>query len=408
MKIAFMAYDRPNYFGGPITNARRLLPELQRRGHEIHAMIFYDYGDSPTARYLEKQGIQCHLLARPFYTETQIKWILKQLREIQPDIFVPNIFVSGWYAARWVQQAGIPSIAAFRSDDAYHWGMIHEFVVGDSEWAVAGLVCVSDYLKQKVEVLNPQNTKLCVIPSGVPVPSQQSSQTGTALKLVYVGRLVQQQKRINDVVEAIIRVLKLIPEATATIIGEGNQRGYLETLVNESGLSHRITFTGTIPSENLYQHLIQHHVLVLLSDYEGTPGAVMDGMACGLVPVCLDIPGGVRELVIQEKTGLLVSDRTQSFEKAIQQLCNNQQWRIKLATEARKHILQRYSLTIACDRWENLFYELLENRQPRFKIEVPKKFNLPTVRPGLDSQDYRQSLSGCLKQFAVRLKHKLQ
>lgn len=37
MKIAFMAYDRPNYFGGPITNARRLLPELVKRGHEIHA-----------------------------------------------------------------------------------------------------------------------------------------------------------------------------------------------------------------------------------------------------------------------------------------------------------------------------------------------------------------------------------
>jgi glycosyltransferase involved in cell wall biosynthesis len=57
------------------------------------------------------------------------------------------------------------------------------------------------------------------------------------------------------------------------------------------------------------QQLIEHNILILLSDYEGTPGAVMDGMACGLVPVCTDISGGVQELVIPDQTGLLVRDR---------------------------------------------------------------------------------------------------
>lgn len=207
MKIAFMAYDKPHYFGGPITNARRLLPELQKRGHQVHAMIFYHGGDAPTARYLKSQGVQCHLVPYPHYTEPQIAWILKQLKEIKPDIFVPNIFVPGWYAAKWTQAAGIPAIAALRSDDDYHWGMVNEFVVGQPEWSVAGLVCVSHYLKERVEQLTPQRTKLCMIPSGVPIPEQSSSQT-EPLKIAYVGRLVQEQKRIRDTLEALISLSK--------------------------------------------------------------------------------------------------------------------------------------------------------------------------------------------------------
>lgn len=45
-------------------------------------------------------------------------------------------------------------------------------------------------------------------------------------------------------------------------------------------------FSGTVPFEQLRSYLANSHVLILSSDYEGTPGAVMDAMACGLVPVC--------------------------------------------------------------------------------------------------------------------------
>jgi colanic acid/amylovoran biosynthesis glycosyltransferase len=208
MKIAFMAYDTPNYFGGPITNARRLLPELQKRGHEVHALIFY-HQDFPSGKYLQSLGINCHVVnwtSYP-YTETKIRWILNTIQTIQPDIFVPNISVSGYFASKWIRRSGIPTIAAHRSDDTFHWGMVDEFVIGDPQWAVSGLVCVSDYLKNRVEVLQPKYTKLFTIPSGVPIPQTISNQKGT-VKIAYVGRLVQQQKRIRDVFEALVNLLK--------------------------------------------------------------------------------------------------------------------------------------------------------------------------------------------------------
>ena len=40
MRILFIYHDRPNYYAGPIVNARRLLPGLQKSGFEVHCLIF--------------------------------------------------------------------------------------------------------------------------------------------------------------------------------------------------------------------------------------------------------------------------------------------------------------------------------------------------------------------------------
>ncbi len=388
MKIVFMAYDKPNYFGGPITNARRLLPELVKRGHQVHALIFYrDY--APSVNYLQNQGVNCHLFPWSFYTEKYIKWILKKVKQIKPDIFVPNIFVSGYYASKWIREAGIPTIAAHRSDDSYHWGMVEEFVIGKPEWAVSGLVCVSQYLHDKVQRMQPQHTQLCVIPSGVPIPQNSSQQTGT-LKIAYVGRLVQKQKRIGEVLASLIKVMQSLPDVTATFIGEGEQSTDLQTQVKQANLSHRIYFLGAIEPQNLHQELINYHVLILLSDYEGTPGSVMDGMACGLIPVCLNISGGVQELVIHEKTGILVENREKDLIKAITRLSQNKELRNQLSQQAREHIISHFSLEVAANRWENFAQTLIEKAGKHSEIIIPKKIKLPPVNSGLAREDKRQ------------------
>jgi len=403
-----MAYDKPNYYGGPITNARRLLPELQKQGHDVHAMIFFHQGDAPTARYLASKGVTCHLLPKPRYTHQEITWILEQLQQINPDIFVPNIFVSGYYAGKWTQKAGIPAIAAHRSNDEFHWQMVNEFVVGDPQWAVAGLVCVNHQLKEKVEQLNPQQTQLCVIPSGVPIPECSSPQTNP-LKIAYVGRLVQPQKRVRDTLEALIKVIQTYSDIQVTFFGEGNERSYLERRVRKARLSDNIHFAGSVASEDLHQQLVEHNILVLLSDYEGTPGAVMDGMACGLVPVCTDISGGVQELVIPNQTGFLVRDRAESFQEPIQTLYHNPELRKQLGQQAREHIIKEYSLEVAATRWENFCQDLIAIAQPRSSIQIPDAYNLP---PPQNCRDFREppkwkKIMQRSRQLAGKIKHKI-
>ncbi|MCB0832683.1 MAG: glycosyltransferase family 4 protein [Bacteroidetes bacterium] len=388
MKMLFIYYDRPNYYGGPIVNARRLLPELRNRGHDVHCLINYLGSEAPSANYLSQQGVKCHLHPFDHYIEQQIEWILHKVTEVQPDVFIPNLSVAGWFSSRWVRQAGIPTIAAHRNDDAFYWAMVDEFVTGDPEWAVSGLVCVSEHLYKTVKEKKPKYTKLCVIPSGVPVTNQLSDQTGP-LRLVYVGRLVQRAKRILDLIDALALVMRTRDDIIATLVGDGNELQTLQERIESYSLEDRIRIIGTIPSEKIQTILAHHHVLVLLSDYEGTPGAVMDGMAAGLVPVCLDIPGGVRELVTHGETGLLVKDRKQDFVNAIGRLANDNALRKKLATNARSHIKKYYSLSVAADRWETFCTELIRESNNRIPLVIPSKYSLPPVRPGLKREDRR-------------------
>jgi SAM-dependent methyltransferase len=271
--------------------------------------------------------------------------------------------------------------------------MIDEFVLGRKEWAVSGLVCVSQYLQNKVKERGPQFTKLCSIPSGVPMPDSIAVHQQGPLRIVYVGRLSQQQKRVFDLIDALAGVLQNLPDSTATLIGNAAKpsvQSRIDQKISQLGLADRIQCIGSVSPEKLHKKLLSFHVLVLLSDYEGTPGAVMDGMACGLVPVCLNIPGGVQELVLHEKTGLLVENREDEFVDAIIRLNEDIPFRKRLARNAKAHIEKYFSLSVAASRWELLFDELLKDVSRKEMIDIDMRFKLPPVRQSLAREDRRQ------------------
>lgn len=394
MKIAFIAYDSPGYRGGPIINARRLLPELQRNGHEVHALIQYRRGGAPTADILRMQDIIVHSSVYHNWIEDQIEWILNRVIEIQPDVFIPNISVAGWYASRWIRKAGIPTICAYRSDDAFYAAMVEKFVLGDPQWAVSGMVSVNQSAYERVLSKDPKRTKLCVIPSGVPIPKTYARQLKEPLKIVYVGRLVQEQKRIKETIDSLASVLRELPKSTATLIGHTGG-DFDEFALKERILSHklddRLNYLGTVEPEDLAYELKKYNVIVLLSDYEGTPGSIMDGMASGLVPVCLNRSDGIRELVKHEETGLLVTDREQSFISALIRLDEDVDLRQKLSSNARRHIENGYSLQVSTSRWISFCERLINDEaESKIKIQKPNSYDLPPINPSLAREDKRK------------------
>jgi glycosyltransferase involved in cell wall biosynthesis/SAM-dependent methyltransferase len=391
MRILFTVYIEHDSVSGPAANAFRLLPELRRRGHQVIALIFH-YGErAPDVGKLTASGVECIVFRRPPYSEDMVRLILKTAAQVLPDIFIPNSSVQGFYASRWIRAAGIPTIAVIRSDDRFHWGVVHEFVDGPREWALSGLVCVNEYLKRRIEPLNRWSASLATIPSGVPIPPKACDRSGP-LKIAFAGRFEQEQKRIRDVASSIAGALTLLPDATATFYGHGSQYQYLVDFIESKDLSARMKPAAPVPADEIQDRLLEHNVLVLLSDYEGTPGAVMDAMACGLVPVCLDIPGGVRELVIHEKTGLLVKDREEDFFKAMTRLARNSDLRRELGEAARRHIVDHFSLQSATDKWEQFLKKLIEQSGARRALRVPLPLTLPPVNPDLAREDCRRSM----------------
>jgi glycosyltransferase involved in cell wall biosynthesis len=121
--------------------------------------------------------------------------------------------------------------------------------------------------------------------------------------ILCVGRLLDVQKRISDV----IRALALMPAPwRLEIAGTGPDRRALEQLVAELGVSVRVSFLGFVADHQARRDLYRRaSVLALPSAYEGLPMVLLEAMSCGTPVVGSDI-AAIAEVVAAGKTGLLV------------------------------------------------------------------------------------------------------
>ena len=164
------------------------------------------------------------------------------------------------------------------------------------------------------------HTQVARIAYGINIPDLAVTRAGSGLRLAYVGRLVEEQKRISDVVRALARASAEVPETTAVIYGDGPDRMHVSRLLANEFPDRPVRLAGPVDSEKLQSMLLQVDVIVLLSDYEGLPIALLEAMACGCVPVCLRGRSGISELVVDGETGIVVNDRQTGFVRAIDKL----------------------------------------------------------------------------------------
>jgi glycosyltransferase involved in cell wall biosynthesis len=376
MRLLFIIQDRENYTAGPVINMVRLLPELVRRGYEVFALIVFRRARSSCAALLEKEGVNCTIVPFPKFTEDYIKDIFQHAQAIDPDVFIANVSFQGAYAGRWIKEAGVPVVVAHRSDDAHNWCMVDAFVLGKKEWLASGLLCVSSFLKGEVEKKLRHSLPVDVIPSGAPFSDHIAAHEAGTLKVIYAGRIEQKQKRIHDLVEAFIRIMDQKADVELTIIGEGSEKDALADVVARAGFSSRIIFKGMETGETYHKELSQHHVIILLSDYEGMPGSIIDGMMCGLVPVCLKI-NGIEDLVRHQETGLVVSDRAGDLRNALEVLREDVSFRRKLGVAALQHAKENFSVTVMADKWEALIAKLPKRKKTGREISLPPNLRLP-------------------------------
>lgn len=94
-----------------------------------------------------------------------------------------------------------------------------------------------------------------------------------------------------------------IDDICAILIGDGENRSYLEDLVERLKIKDKILFLGVRSDVPSLLSLID--VFVLPSLFEGMPNAIMEAMA-SRKPVVATQVGGVPELVIDGETGYLI------------------------------------------------------------------------------------------------------
>lgn len=124
-----------------------------------------------------------------------------------------------------------------------------------------------------------------------------------------VGRL-QARKGQDQMIRAMPRIRKAIPNALYSIVGNGDDRERLSGLIDELGLRDHVVLQGELRAEELVHAYQQCDLFALPNrevngDIEGFGLVLLEAQACGK-PVLTGDSGGTREAVGAPVTGIVV------------------------------------------------------------------------------------------------------
>ncbi|MBI2789617.1 MAG: glycosyltransferase [Elusimicrobia bacterium] len=165
-----------------------------------------------------------------------------------------------------------------------------------------------------------------------------------------VGRL-DKQKGFSFLVEAMSRLKKT--DLRCVILGEGPERPRLEAQIRKHELEKRVWLYGERP--DIVTWLSAFDIACLPSLWEGLPNSLLEGMALGL-PVVASAVDGVPEVVVNEKTGVLVPPGSPAaLAKALKDLAESPERRAALGAAAHAAVMEKFTVRRMMDDYQDAY-----------------------------------------------------
>lgn len=145
-------------------------------------------------------------------------------------------------------------------------------------------------------------------------------------------------------VEVLIRAVALMKSHEQTrfeIIGDGPERGGLESLARELGVN--ATFTGRLPHGRVIERLRACALFLHASSERRQSRSILEAMAMGAPVIVTDIPE-VDGVVESGASGLCIKPTPEAFAFAIENTLGDADWREMLGSCAAKFVRSRCSL----------------------------------------------------------------
>ena len=196
-----------------------------------------------------------------------------------------------------------------------------------------------------------------------PVSSEEKHRLKNALSMDenivinFTGRIVE-RKGIDVFINAFARSKELLARCILVVIGSGPDEGGMKNLVLKIGIDNNARFLGH--RSEVARHYQASDIFVFPSYAEGMPNSLLEAMACGL-PVIASKIGGVVDVVEDGKSGILFEPGDVSgLASAMVKLLNDNELRLKLGAEARKRIVDGFSIDRIADEYIRLYERLLK------------------------------------------------
>lgn len=307
--------------GGVETFILRLARYLSSAGHEV--TVLADTEPGSWWHRLQKLDVesQCLPLERSCSPWIHLLRVGKKLNTARFDALLLN-------HAPWVQRALSmlpPSVAAIPVIHNHDPRVYHVACRNPAAWNLA--VGVSPRICETARALL-VHKPIAEISYGIELPSpaewNRRIPAAKPLRLLYLGRVVHQQKGVLLLPEILRTCRNRGVDLTLTVVGDGPDLGELIERMAALGLSDITRFKPAVPAEEVPPVLRQHHVLLMPSYYEGLPIVSLEAQAAGCVVVASRLPGITDAALTHRESGLLVDPGDiEGFADAVESLFRN-------------------------------------------------------------------------------------
>jgi glycosyltransferase involved in cell wall biosynthesis len=160
---------------------------------------------------------------------------------------------------------------------------------------------------------------------------------------VAAGRLAK-VKGYDLLIKSFQQILQYYPHLHLRLLGDGEERDSLDSLVHDLSLEGHVHFEGFVKSP--IDYFLSGIALVVSSHREGTPNVIPEAMSIGLPVIARDCSVGVRRLVRDGEAGILIRGAEPGdLLEGMLAVLNNPEQRRKLVeagyVQARKFSFQR-------------------------------------------------------------------
>ena len=344
--------------GGATTFLLNLAGELVRR--DVPVLVISLERDNPYADDFTRRGIPLHVEDEHHTIfEDRLASVLQIVRRFEPTVVVACLDATSFEILRYVPSS-VLRIGMVQSDDPVVYEMVARYA-----GYMDGIAGVSTAIVRKLEAMEVfRPVSRYYLPYGVAMPAQisQRAQPGEPLRILYLGRVAHEQKRV-DLFPRIMDALRAagIPFQW-TIAGDGPDRATLESQMQPGTEDQRVVFKGAIPYGEVSRMVDLHDIFILTSDYEGLPLSLLEAMGHGLVPVVSDLSSGIREVVDQSNGVLVAVDEVEGYARGIIFLHEDRAALKAKTLAARARVRAEYSVEAMTDRWQAVLGEVRVDR----------------------------------------------
>ncbi|MBI3596632.1 MAG: glycosyltransferase [Nitrospirae bacterium] len=344
---------------------------LAERGHEVTVVC------EPGGHLMEKAraaGLMVAPLRMRGQWDLQAVWRLRRwIKERRIEIVnthKPLPHTLGVLAAGWT---GAIVVATRRVSFPLRR---HLFFRWKWDKAVTGLIAVSKGVADSLIASGIPEKKVVTIYSAVDLDRFHPDVSGEALRREFgissnapvVGQVadLRPYKGYGVLIEAAALVLKEMPDVHFFCIGhKGTEYEKLYQQTHRLGIAQQVIFTGFRQDVEAFYAMMTLCVNSTTIG-EGLPGSLREALAMQVPVVGTDVSGN-RELVIPDRTGVLVPPRDpRSLAEAILDLLRDPARRRTMGLEGRRFMEAEFSVRTMVNRTESLYRNLIKD--PRFLL----------------------------------------